>query len=180
LQLIIRFEREFSAADETGVIPLLDKQYSRCEVMGTPAHIWLDNVEKIIAHNGLLKRLDYAKNDTVKLWFKEKRSGFMSPDRKTEHLTLGQVALIRFFNQEPVTRQNHNAIARQYGHTSGEKLFQKYTYYTGNANRKGAEGSLAKLKNKIVLFESILAYIVDSQLPRITTEIVALKALYQV
>ena len=179
LQLIIRFEREFSKANESEVIALLEKQYSRCEIMGTPPDIWLDSVTAIIDHKRLLKRQEYSKNDAVKLWFKQKRAE-LTVNTKLNALTLGQIALIRFYNNDPVTRQNHNAIARQYGHTSGEKLFQKYTYYSSNANRKGAEDSLAKLKNKIELFESVLDYVAAPHLSKIQEEIVALKALNRV
>lgn len=176
LQLIIRFEREFSKANESEVISLLDKQYSRCEIMGTPPILWLDNVAMIIDDNRLLKRGEYSKNDAVKLWFKQKRSE-IPVNNKTGSLTLGQVALIHFYNNEPITRKNHNAIARQYGHNSGEKLFQKYTHYASNANRKGAEDSPAKMKNKIQLFASILDHVTEANSLKLKEEINALKAL---
>ena len=144
--------------------------------MGTLPDTWLDNVTAIIDHKRLLKKQEYSKNDAVKLWFKQKRAE-LTANKKLNTLTLGQVALIRFYNNEPVTRQNHNAIARQYGHNSGEKLFQKYTYYSSSSNRKGAEDSLTKLKNKVELFESVLDYIAAPHLPKIQEEIIALKAM---
>ncbi|MDB5159427.1 MAG: hypothetical protein JWR50_4134 [Mucilaginibacter sp.] len=73
IQLALRFEKLFKAADKSGVIELLDEQFNLIAATEVPESYWLDNVEKIIAHHQLLKRPEYAKHDAVKLWFKQKR-----------------------------------------------------------------------------------------------------------
>jgi len=366
MQLAIRFEELFAKADERSVIDLLEKQYKSTAVTGTPETFWLDNVEKIIAHHQLLKRPEYAKHDTVKLWFKEKReklkvtempevpfigqlfhtnfnigdvvidayyrqvrqpksrdeistsyvgrthrhndpyrvqfygafinmdtwdllefyrkdkvepydqvtdeeinsglqryaNGFKNgyanfekellgnnpfPDnahkaqlifdfatgrmggmhslpisyggnvhffagweaagfeegklyrawylmlenhslftglfesRIAKHsesgLKIDQVALLYVFEQKIITRKNGNEVAASFGHTSGEKLFQRFTYYSNHTNRTTAETTSTKLSNKIKLFESITEHLSPEYQSKLSGEIEALKNL---
>jgi len=366
IQLAIKFEKAFKAADKLIVISLLDEQFDLGAARDVPGNYWLDNVEKIIAHHGLLKRTEYAKHDAVKLWFKEKReeikqsalpevpyigvlfhnnfnisdlvidayyrlvqqpkshgevsksfvgrthrynepyfknlygayinmdtwgllqlyrqkkyepydqvtdeeidaglqryaTGFkdgyhqfekellgnnpfqdnankaqlifdfatscfggmhgmptsygegvhffdgweregfdegklyrawylmlensslfagLFESRITKHATpdlkIDQIALLYVFEQKIITRKNGDEIAASFGHTSGEKLFQRFTFYSNHTNRTFEEATAIKLSNKIKLFESIVTHLPAEHQPKITAEIKALKNL---
>jgi hypothetical protein len=370
IELEIEFERQFLIANEQEAIALLDKQFSLIGVTGTPAEIWLANVEAIIAYHGLMKRVEYAKNDAVKLWFNKKRDelqayapdvpfigelfhrnlninqtvtdayyrlvrqprnrdeiskAYVDPlhhhnspyqrsiygafinmdtlallemyrhdkippydqitDKQIEaalqdysvgfkkgyyefdpeileknpfqdaahkariifdfvtggwhgagtlptthgradknflagwkdagyeggqlyrawylilqnhalfepmfkagtlegakknikvQLSVDQVAIMRLFNNEPVTKENHNEIALQYGHTSGHKLYLRYNWYAKGSNRKASESSIEKLLNKIKRFEGVVPYVIANRQSKILDEITALEHL---
>lgn len=100
---------------------------------------------------------------------------------KSEGLTISQIAIIHFYNGIQITRDNGNEIAKQYNHTSGEKLFQQYSFYSSATNRKGKPTPCTpkKLKNKIELFESILIHLNDSAKQRANDEIKILKTIYE-
>jgi len=53
-----------------------------------------------------------------------------------------------------VSKENHNEVAAHYGHTSGDKLYQRYNWYASAANRKATEDTPKKLLNKIKRFEA--------------------------
>lgn len=100
---------------------------------------------------------------------------------KAEGLTTTQIALIHVYNGNQITRLNGNRIAKQHNHTSGEKLFQHYSFYSSATNRKGKPTPCTpkKLKNKIELFESILQHLTDSAKLRANDEIKILKTIYE-
>ncbi len=73
-------------------------------------------------------------------------------------LTMNQIALKHYYEKAFITRENSDNIAKQFGHNSGEKLYQKFTFYSSRANRKGIPTNCTqrKLKNKISLLESVI------------------------
>jgi len=77
---------------------------------------------------------------------------------KKETLSINQIALLHVYQEAQITRENCNQIANEYGHKSGEKLYQRYTYYSSTANRKGKPISCTpkKLQNKINLIGSVI------------------------
>lgn len=77
---------------------------------------------------------------------------------KEAKLNINQIALKHFYEGLSITRENGNQIAKQYGHNSGEKLFQRFTYFSSSANRRGrpTPDTRKKLENKIKLFESVI------------------------
>jgi hypothetical protein len=70
--------------------------------------------------------------------------------------------------------------AKEYGHNSGEKLFQRYTYYSSAANRKGRPNPCTsrKLDNKIKLIESIIDLLPEGKKERAIDEVLILKKIY--
>jgi hypothetical protein len=79
-------------------------------------------------------------------------------------LTINQIALKYVYEESQITRDNGNGIAEKYGHKSGEKLFQRYTYYSSRANRIGNSSTKIKINNKIMLIESVITLLhVDNQ-----------------
>jgi len=76
-------------------------------------------------------------------------------------LSLKQIALICYYNDGRITRQNAGDTAKRHGHNSGEALFHHFSYYSSTTNRRGDPGTERKLKNRIKLFESIAEYLTD-------------------
>lgn len=72
-------------------------------------------------------------------------------------LTIRQVALKLVYEGRQVTRGNSKQIVKEYGHKSGEKLYQLYTEYLSPTNRAGRPipCTVAKLKSKIKLFNVV-------------------------
>jgi hypothetical protein len=64
-----------------------------------------------------------------------------------------------------ITRANGNEIAEQYGHSSGEKLFQEFCVFSSRSNRKGkpVPCTIRKLQNKINLIESVIELLADDK-----------------
>ncbi|NQY28292.1 MAG: hypothetical protein HRT69_02360 [Flavobacteriaceae bacterium] len=98
----------------------------------------------------------------------------------TRKLTIREVALIHFYKEEQVTRSNADGLALKYEHNSGEKLFQKYIYYSSRANRVGRTSPFTKKKmeNKIQRFENVIKKLPDSNKPMALDELKLLKAIY--
>ena len=80
-----------------------------------------------------------------------------------DNLKINQIALKYFYEKRVVTRENCNSEIVKFGHTSGEKLYQKFTYYSSRVNRKGIPSNCTakKLQNKIKLIESVIRMLPD-------------------
>lgn len=94
-------------------------------------------------------------------------------------LKIDEIALFCVYEGKQITRTNGNDIAREFGHKSGEKLFQRYTYYSSAANRKAepTPSTLKKLDNKINLFESVVKLLTNEDRERATDELSMLKTI---
>lgn len=100
--------------------------------------------------------------------------------KQKSKLTINQIALKYVYESLQITRENGNEIAKQYGHNSGEKLFQRFTYYSSLANRKGIPNSCTpkKLDNKIKLIESVIELLPKVRQDRAKDEVLLLKTIY--
>ena len=96
-------------------------------------------------------------------------------------LKIKQIALKYFYEGLQITRENGNEIAKKYGHTSGEKLFQQFTFYSSTANRKAKPDlcTAKKLKNKIELIESVIELLPFDKQARAKDEVSILNKLYE-
>lgn len=90
------------------------------------------------------------------------------PQAIAKKLSLKQIALIYIYNGELITRANGEAIAKSYKYTSGEKLFQDFTYYSSPKNRT-AYDTEKKGKNKIELIESIIPLLKNEACKKVAT-----------
>lgn len=99
-------------------------------------------------------------------------------DNKTK-LTINQIALMYVYEGLQITRENGNEIAKSNGHNSGEKLFQRFTFYSSLANRKGNESTKKKLLNKIELIESIIELLPTDKQEWAKDEVSILKKIYE-
>ncbi len=96
-------------------------------------------------------------------------------------LKIDQIALKYVYEGLQITRENGNEIAKKYGHKSGEKLFQRFTYFRSYANRTG-EPTLCtpkKLVNKIKLIESVIELLPTDKQQRAKDEVLILKNIYK-
>ena len=98
----------------------------------------------------------------------------------TKKLSLTQIALKFVYEGGIINRENGNKIANDYGHTSGESLYQKFIKFSNTTDRKAIPNPLTqvKLRNKIELFESVLGLLVPQYHDRIKDEIKILKDHY--
>ncbi|SOS49090.1 hypothetical protein TNO021_430098 [Tenacibaculum dicentrarchi] len=91
-------------------------------------------------------------------------------------LSIKQVALKYIYEGKHITRQNSNSIIKEYGHTSGDKLYNEYTRYSSKTNRIANEETEQKLKNKIKLIESVISLLSIENQEKPKKEITDLKA----
>jgi hypothetical protein len=96
-------------------------------------------------------------------------------------LKIDQIALKYVYEGLQITRVNGNDIAKEHGHNSGEKLFQRFTYFSSSANRKGKPNLCTPrtLDNKIKLIESIIELLPTDKQERAKDEASILKKIYE-
>jgi hypothetical protein len=101
--------------------------------------------------------------------------------KQKPELKIDQIALKYAYEGLQITRENGNDIAKEYGHNSGEKLFQRFTYFSSLANRKGKPNLCTpkKLDNKIKLIESIIELLPTNKQERVKDEVSILKKIYE-
>lgn len=100
-----------------------------------------------------------------------------STNNQKSHLTITQIALLYVYKGDLITKENGNEIAFKYGHKSGDKLYQKFSWYSSVANRKAIPDPLTKkkLQNKIDLIESIIEILPNDKQGRAKDEVSILK-----
>lgn len=98
-------------------------------------------------------------------------------EKATPELSIKQIALKLVYEGILVNRSNAKEIVKEYGHTSGDKLFQEFTYFSSLANRKGnpSPATDKKFQNKIELFESVIELLSDANKQRALDELSILK-----
>lgn len=156
------------------VIPVADHHFY---VNPTDRSIIKDGIKNSIFYRLLIDKLIFKINDLEGISILSKPE----TEAKSKGLSIPQIAIIHFYNGNQITRKNGNEIAKQHNHNSGERLFQKFTYFSSPANRKGKPTLCTpkKLKNKIELFESIVSHLTDAAKNRANDEIQILNTLYE-
>lgn len=74
------------------------------------------------------------------------------------------IALLHYYNEQFITRDNAQSIANKYGYTaktSGEGLYQDFVFYTDNANRKASGETKTKCKNRIESQKRVVELLID-------------------
>ena len=136
----------------------------------------------------IIYNLELANRHISELHFKETDYYYPFPkleytphQTETEKLKIEQIALKYAYEDIQITRENGNEIAKKYGHNSGEKLFQRFTYFLSSANRKAKPTPCTprKLKNKIELFESVLNHLSENNKKRAIDELNILKTIME-
>ncbi|MDB4104811.1 hypothetical protein N9545_04730 [Salibacteraceae bacterium] len=103
----------------------------------------------------------------------ESGSALQQKEKNTGKLTMTQIALVFVYSGKQITRDNGDSIASEYGHSSGEALFQKFTKYSSPANRKGKPQPCTpkKLQNKIDLLNSVIELLPTKDQKRVKDEV---------
>ncbi|WNM18534.1 hypothetical protein [Flavobacterium capsici] len=98
-------------------------------------------------------------------------------EKITPELSIKQIALKLVYEGAVVNRNNCGEIIKEYGHSSGEKLFQEFTYFSSSQNRKGnpTNPTPKTFQNKIELFESVIGLLSDANKQRALDELSILK-----
>ena len=156
--------------------------------------------EQITLLNGVLNKWEYPTEierqavvsvrpyliEQLKFWKRELQlnTETLPPQPIVKHkpeLKIDQIALKYAYEGLQITRENGNEIAKEYGHNSGEKLFQRFTYFSSSANRKGKPNLCTpkKLDNKIKLIESIIELLPTDKQGRAKDEVLILKKIYE-
>ncbi len=171
------FEELFAAAIKDGVVePYTNKKdYLIAEsAFNYQFNVWLQEHKNWEYRNEEQYQILMTKDVFTEFLAFNSKKGLTSPPVKplttfkaTEinipQLTIKQVALICHYTDCMVTRLNANAIIEKYGHTSGDRLFNSFSYYRSKANRVGAESTTKKNKNKLELFDSVYSYLINDE-----------------
>lgn len=172
------------------LIPVLEKLYTEAESTANAKNTILQILQMLIygamekTVNPLMKRNKNVSEYFVHRLETVKNSWDVDIPQLTKrpkpNLSIDQIALKYAYEQEQITRANGNEIARQYGHTSGEKLFQRYTHYSKASNRRGKPRLCTpkKLENKMKLVESIIDILSIDKQTKAKEEISILKKIY--
>lgn len=110
----------------------------------------------------------------------EHETEFECHQEKTK-LKIDQIALKYVYEGAQITRRNGTQIAKKHGHNSGEKLFQRFTFYSSTANRKGRPMpcTAKKLQNKIELLNSVIDLLPELLKSKAIDEVNILKSIYE-
>ncbi len=150
-------------------ISKITKKYDLYELSYVDTIIQCLNIieNHIVKHKGTLELLKKEP--------KEKLNG------KSNLMTIREVALFCVFSNTHVTRKNADRIVKQFQHTSGEKLFQYYTYYSSRANRTSPPhpNTKKKFENKLALFETVIARLAPENMDRAKDELNLLNIKFQ-
>lgn len=95
---------------------------------------------------------------------------------KTKNLSINQIALKLVYEGASLPRDKAMKIINDYGHSSGEKLFQRFTFYSKGSNRRAnPAGTIKILENKINLFESVIELLPNGKKSKAFDEVKHLK-----
>lgn len=126
------------------------------------------------------KKFLYSTNKKIKFLEQRKALPPQPIVKQKPELKIDQIALKYAYEGLQISRENGNEIAQKHGHNSGEKLFQRFTYFSSSANRKGKPSLCTpkKLDNKIKLIESIIELLPTDKQGRAKDEVSILKKIY--
>jgi hypothetical protein len=102
-------------------------------------------------------------NKIIQFLEHKKENPIQSKNNSKASLTIKEIALKCFYEGEIITRENAKNFLLGTGHTSGERLYQKYTHYSNNNDRKADPESKVRLNNKIKLFEKVIAELPENK-----------------
>lgn len=97
------------------------------------------------------------------------------------NLKIDRIALKYVYERGQITRENSDEIVKSYGHNSGERLFQRFTYFSSATNRKNVTNPCTpkKLKNRIELIEGVYEHISEEATQWAMDEVKILKTKLQ-
>lgn len=141
----------------------------------------IDNFTTTLPQGGQLraKDIDFIKEaiQAAKVKATEPNTGQPQQDNSKMEITIDMIAMKYVYEGLRITRENGNEIAKQYGYNSGEKLFQRFTYFSSTANRKGIPTPCTpkRLKNKIEKIEKVISLLPKNKQQKALDEVSILK-----
>lgn len=143
------------------------------EVASKDYHPFYKNI--VEEYRDELNKLDFSNKELSK-----ENSVITKTSKAEKKLSLKQIALKYFYEGRSITRKNADSIVKEYGFTSGEKLFQYFSYFSSSSNRRGKPSPCTPttLKNKIALFEEVLSLLSKKHQARAKDEIKILNSYY--
>lgn len=131
----------------------------------------------------LLSYYIVEKLNSEKLFLDEKHKEATKPaniNGKEVKVSIKEIALRCVYENRSITRKNADEIVEQYGHKSGEKLFQEYTKFKSQTNRRGQPlpWSEKALKNKITLFKKVAGALSGNPKEKVLEDIKILETMY--
>jgi len=130
-----------------------------------------------IAYNMYYNEVLYIKNSILKAFSKITQPEKVELKVKPA-LSIRQIALKYVYNGNvQVTRANCDEIIKEYGHNSGDRLYNLFTEYSSTTNRRGVpkDPTLSRINNKIKLLESVVSLVLSDKQGRVIDEINILK-----
>lgn len=85
-------------------------------------------------------------------------------------ITLKHIALKAYYEGEYITESNAIDFLKETEFKSGKKLYQHFSFYLKNANRRANTESLTTLKNKIELFKQVTTLLAENKRSKIIDE----------
>lgn len=140
---------------------------------------WLTRTYKhIVPINELSGRINKSTVVQFVEWYNEIKKTITAQtvtEGKEKKLSINQIALKLVYEGASLPREKAKEIITDYGHTSGEALFNKFTKYSENNFRRNAKGTIKILENKIKLFESVIELLPDDKRSKAIDEVKYLK-----
>jgi hypothetical protein len=126
-------------------------------------------------HTILKKRYLVLLNDILNNETQESKIKKIKPK-----LCINQIALKYVYEYSTITRNNGDKIAKEYGHNSGEKLFQRFSFYSSIANRNAEPNGCTPtlLKNKIDLIKSVIDILTIDKQETAKNDVSKLESIY--
>ncbi|RIV50905.1 hypothetical protein D2V93_08520 [Flagellimonas taeanensis] len=178
----ILYEREFKRHTK-GLLELVFKTTPRIFTKKTIYnHGYWNAIVYSIDELGEIAGLEIGElqNQNVKTEYEEKKTlTHQQTEKPKSELSLRQIALIYVYSDKQITEHNGNEIAKEYGWTSGRKLWQHFNFYYKKVNRKGLDATEKKTKNKIKLIESVVELLPTDKQEKAKDEVSILKKIYE-
>ena len=99
-------------------------------------------------------------------------------EKKTKRIRMKVIALKYALEGKAITRKNGPDIAKLYGHSSGDALYNDYCKYANRIDRLGHPGSQGELKGKINVYRETLKILKGEAKERAQSELNILAARY--
>lgn len=95
---------------------------------------------------------------------------------KKEKTPLPIIALLYFYQGKTINRkENADLVAKEYGWSSGEALFQDFSKYSSRLNRIAVEDTLKKSLNKLKQLETVISLLEPEFKEKAMNDVISLK-----
>lgn len=130
-------------------------------------------LKKVLNHHPLnekeknkIEELSEEINDLISVCNNELQflKNISNANNSNEKPTLKEIALYCHYTNLHISHQNSNEIAIKFGYNSGARLYQNFLKCTSRTDRLAIGETAAKQKNKIIIFEKVIAMLKNNNL----------------